>query len=95
MITEEDIRKIADLACIHLDANERPFMTTKLNSILEYVEKLLAIDVANVDPMSHVHGSTNIFRPDIVVPDKNPQAMLNNAPSRSGNFLKVPIIIEQ
>lgn len=95
MINEDDVRKIADLACLHLEDSERPAMTTKLNSILQYVEKLLAIDVSNVEPMSHVHGSTNVFRSDIVVPDKDPQVMLSNAPSRSGNFLKVPIIIDQ
>ncbi len=95
MITADDVKKIAGLACISVKPDEVESVTAKLNSILGYVEQLKSIDVSSAEPMSHVHGSTNVFRPDVVLPDKNPQSMLNNAPSRSGNFLKVPIIIEQ
>jgi aspartyl-tRNA(Asn)/glutamyl-tRNA(Gln) amidotransferase subunit C len=45
--------------------------------------------------MSHVHGSKNIFREDVVEPSMPTEEGLSNAPDRSGRFFRVPIIIEQ
>lgn len=95
MIGEDDVLKIAGLARLSVDQAETKKLTEKLNSILGYVEQLKALDVSKVDPMSHVHGISNIFREDQVVESQDREAIFANVPDRSGKFIRVPIIIEQ
>lgn len=95
MIDENEIRKLARLAHLKLEETEIGELSKDLNSILEYVKTLEKVDVKNVEPMSHVHGSINIFRDDIAEPSMPIEKSLSNAPDTSGRFIRVPIIIEQ
>ena len=93
MINENDVLKIAALAQLKLSEDEKKKFTSNLNSILGYVENLNARNVQNVEPMSHVHGSSNIFREDRVIDGGDPETIFKIVPDRSGRFIKVPIII--
>ena len=95
MIGENEVKKIAKLSFLTVKDEELKSAAQELNSILEYVNQLQKADVSNVEPMSHVHGSTNIFREDVVAPSLSNQEALQNAPDTSGRFFRVPIIIEQ
>lgn len=70
-------------------------LTENLNSILGYVQRLETVDVKEVAPMSHVHGSTNVFRADEVTAPMPVEEALQNAPDSLGRFIRVPIIIGQ
>jgi aspartyl-tRNA(Asn)/glutamyl-tRNA(Gln) amidotransferase subunit C len=94
MISESEVRKLASLAHLSLSDEELASLMNELGSILDYVKQLEAIDVANVDPMSHVHGSTNVFREDVVAESLDIKELLKNAPDTSGRFFKTPIIVE-
>ena len=93
MIGKDDILKIARLANLLVSEQEGEVLTTDLNAILGYVKKLDEIDVSSVEPMSHVHGSVNIFRQDEAQPSMDPEEGLRNVPDRSGRFIRVPIIV--
>lgn len=93
MIGKDDVLKIARLANLLVSEEEGAALTTDLNAILEYVEKLNEIDVTSVEPMSHVHGSVNVFRQDEVQPSMSLEESLKNVPDRSGRFIRVPIIV--
>ena len=93
MITKDQVRKVATLAFLHVDDARVDRLTENLSSILEYVQRLEKIDVKDVEPMSHVHGSTNVFRPDAVVPSMPIEEALQNAPDTLGRFIRVPLII--
>jgi aspartyl-tRNA(Asn)/glutamyl-tRNA(Gln) amidotransferase subunit C len=92
---KEDVLKLAHLARLTLSDEEADALVVNLSSILEYVKQLDSIDTANIEPMSHVHGFTNIFREDVVEPSLPIQEALQNAPDTSGRFIRVPIIIDQ
>lgn len=93
-LSHERVQKLGTLARLHVSPDESAQLTEKLNSILEYVRKLEAIDVTGVEPMSHVHGVQNVFRDDVLQPSMPNDEGLRNAPDRSGRFIRVPIIIE-
>jgi len=93
MIGEDQVRKVASLAFLEVGPDQIARLTTNLNSILSYVQRLEEVDVRNIEPMSHVHGSTNVFREDRVEPSLPLEEALQNAPDRSGPFIRVPIII--
>ncbi len=94
-LTEEDVKKISKLAHLTLSDEEAKKYTSELASILGYIQQLETFNVTDVEPTSHVHGATNFFRQDIAQEPLSVQEGLKNAPDRSGNFIRVPIIIEQ
>jgi len=95
MVTKDDVLKIAELAALSVDEEEIESLTSDLNSILEYVAQLKEVEVADIEPMSHVHGITNVLREDKVTHSLPTEEALKNAPARSGRFIKTPIIISQ
>lgn len=95
MFTEDDVKKIAKLAYLTLTPEQIKKYASELASVFGYVKKLESYDVTNVEPTSHVHGSINFFREDVVKPSMPASEGLLNAPDRSGNFFRVPIIIDQ
>ncbi|MFM1846995.1 MAG: Glutamyl-tRNA(Gln) amidotransferase subunit [Pseudomonadota bacterium] len=93
MITKDQVRKVGSLAFLHIEEVRVDRLTENLNSILGYVQRLEKIDVMAAEPMSHVHGSTNVFRADEVTPSLPVEEALRNAPDTLGRFIRVPIII--
>ena len=70
-------------------------MRRELDGILSYIDKLRALDTANVPPTSHAVPMTNVMREDEPRPSLAQDLMLANAPERSGEFFRVPKIIEE
>ena len=94
IISKEEVLKIAKLARLYVDESRLPELFSNLNSILEYVKGLEKIDAQGVEPMSHAHDVTNVFRPDDLKPHMPVEDALKNAADTSGRFFRVPIIVE-
>lgn len=95
MISEDDIKKIAYLARLSLPADKLANFTNQFNSILSCVSELEKVNVDAIEPMSHVHGSSNIFRDDKLEPHMENKDALRNAPNVCGQFIRVPLIVDQ
>lgn len=93
MATKDEVRQVAQLARLSVDENRLESVTHEFNAILEYVKTLEAVDVDSVEPMSHVHGSVNIFRDDAVIHTLTHEQGLRNAPDRFENCFRVPLVI--
>ena len=91
---DKEVLKIAKLSYLKLDQKEIAPLGRELNSILSYVEQLNTVNVDNVAPLSHVHGSTNVLREDIVEPSMPTEKALAIAPDISGKFFRVPLVVE-
>jgi aspartyl-tRNA(Asn)/glutamyl-tRNA(Gln) amidotransferase subunit C len=94
-ITVNDVEKVAGLARLSFADDEKELFAKQMSGILEYVEKLNELDTSGVEPTSHVLPIKNVFREDVVKPSSSPDEILANAPDRSGDFYRVPKIIEQ
>ena len=95
MVSDSEVAKIIKLAYLDIEESRLSQITTELNAILESIAILQKVDVTGVEPMSHVHGSTNVYREDQTEESLTTAEALSNAPDRSGAFIRVPIIIEQ
>lgn len=89
-----DVEHIALLARLSLTEEERERFGSQLSSILSYVGKLNEIDTSGIEPASHVLEMKNIMREDELRSSLPVDDALMNAPDRSGNFYRVPKIIE-
>jgi len=94
VIDRKDVEHVARLGRLALTEAELERMRVELAAILQYIEKLKAVDVAGVEPTSHAVPLVNVMREDEVEPSLDREAMMSNAPDRAGEFFRVPRIIE-
>jgi aspartyl-tRNA(Asn)/glutamyl-tRNA(Gln) amidotransferase subunit C len=94
-ISLKDVEHVARLARLELSDADKERMRRELDSILSYIDKLRALDTEGVEPTSHAIPMTNVMRDDAPRPSLPQDVMLANAPERSGEFFRVPRIIEE
>jgi aspartyl-tRNA(Asn)/glutamyl-tRNA(Gln) amidotransferase subunit C len=94
VIDRKDVEHVARLGRLALTEAELERMRVELGAILDYIEKLKAVDVEGVEPTSHAVPLVNVMREDEVEPSVEREPMMSNAPDRAGEFFRVPRIIE-
>ena len=97
-ITEDEIRRVAELANLALTPDEVAHMTDHLSGILEHVAKLAELDTTGVDPMAQVlfdAGETATLREDREKPCLSNADAVANAPTPGAGYFKVPKVIER
>ena len=94
MISKADIKKLAELARIHLTEKEEQALEKDLGSILAYIEQLKEVDVSGVPEMTHAIEARNIFRADEA---KDPEAILltDQFPEEERGYLKVKNVFDR
>jgi aspartyl-tRNA(Asn)/glutamyl-tRNA(Gln) amidotransferase subunit C len=65
VIDEETVRHVARLARLHLEPEEVERMRRELSAILEAVERIQELDLAEVPPTAHVQALENVLRDDV------------------------------
>ena len=90
MISKDDVRHVARLARLRLEAGEADRMTAELAKILEHIDKLGELDLAAVEPMAHVLAVTDVLRPDKPRPSLPRDEALRNAPAVGDDCFRVP-----
>ncbi len=93
-IDMKEVEHVARLARLELSPEEGERMREQLDRILGYIDKLRQLDTTGVEPTSHAVPMVNVFREDELRPCLSAEEMLANAPDRSGEFFRVPRIIE-
>lgn len=94
MSAEFDVRYTAQLARLNLSEEEIAKFQSQLSQVLDYVEKLKAVDVSGVDPTAHANPVVNVFRSDEPRAWFAPGDALANAPRQANGLFVVPKVIE-
>jgi aspartyl-tRNA(Asn)/glutamyl-tRNA(Gln) amidotransferase subunit C len=94
-ISLSQVEHVARLARIELSAADKERMRRELDGILSYIDTLRALQTDGVEPTSHAVPLTNVMREDEPRPSVPQTDMLANAPDPSGEFFRVPRIIEE
>jgi aspartyl-tRNA(Asn)/glutamyl-tRNA(Gln) amidotransferase subunit C len=92
-VTAKDVAYIAELARLRFSDDEKERMTSELNEILHYIEKLNEVETEGVEPLSGIHDISNFLRDDTAIPSLSQEDVLHNAPDRQDRFFKVPKVI--
>ncbi len=92
-ITTKEVEHVASLARLNLDEQELQKITTQLDTILTYVDKLEELDTENVPPTTHTFSMTNAFREDVVTESLSQREALANGPLENGDSFVVPRVI--
>jgi len=93
-ITKETIEYVARLARIELSQEELHKFSQQLQDTLDFIDKLKKLDTKDITPTSHILPIHNVLRQDLPRPSLPVEKVLENAPSKDGNFFVVPKVIE-
>ncbi len=94
-ITPEALKHLAKLARLELSDDELATYATQLEVILESVDKIREVAAADVKPMSHAVGLTNVFRKDETKPSLDRAEVLAQAPAAQDDRFRVPRILDE
>ncbi|MEK6777258.1 MAG: Asp-tRNA(Asn)/Glu-tRNA(Gln) amidotransferase subunit GatC [bacterium] len=92
-ITKQEVEHVSLLARLHLSDQDKELMTSHLDAILTYMDKLNELDTKDVEPTSHVIEVENVVREDQVRDSIPVEDALANAPDKENDFFKVPRIL--
>jgi aspartyl-tRNA(Asn)/glutamyl-tRNA(Gln) amidotransferase subunit C len=103
-VSIEDVERVAELANLDLESEEKPRMQRDLNAILEYVAQLSELDTSGIEPMAQVSDLVNAaadtghgiaLRVDGLRPSLPRERVMEEAPETDGAFFKTPKVIER
>jgi aspartyl-tRNA(Asn)/glutamyl-tRNA(Gln) amidotransferase subunit C len=97
-ITEQEVRRVAELANLALTDAEIARMAHDMSGILTHIEKLNELDTRGVEPMAQVlydAEETATLREDAERESLSNADAVANAPLAGAGYFKVPKVIER
>ena len=89
-----DVRNIAHLARLHIDAADIDQYAADLSSILDLVDQMNQVDSSGVEPLSNPLDATQRLRDDEVTETDQRDKFQQIAPDVEQGFYRVPKVIE-
>ncbi|MBK6395446.1 MAG: Asp-tRNA(Asn)/Glu-tRNA(Gln) amidotransferase subunit GatC [Betaproteobacteria bacterium] len=93
-LTLDDVRRIAHLARIDVDAQAVSDVHAKLEAIFAMINELQAVDTAGVEPMSHAQDVVLPLREDKVTETDRHADFQRIAPAVEDGLYLVPRVVE-
>lgn len=91
-----DIRHVAGLAMIGLNAEEEKKLQGELDAIMEFMEPLTRVDMPDVEPTIRPFSDGNAWREDDPQILFSREEMLANAPyTEDDEYIKVPQVLAE
>ena len=93
-LTQEQVRRVADLARIEVSDAEANATLGHLNGIFTLIEAMQAVDTRGVEPMAHAQDLAQRLRPDEVSEIDRRDAFQALAPDAEQGLYLVPQVME-
>ncbi len=94
-IDKDLVDKIAHLARLEFDDQQKVKIEQDLNNILSFMESLNELDTSSVEPLIYMTEEKNVFRKDEQKQEISHDEALKNAPKKDSDYFRVPKVIEQ
>ena len=92
-ISSDEVKHVAHLARLRLTSEELVTFTDQLRAVLDHAKDVEALELNDVEPMSHPLPIENTMRKDIPNPMLKPSDFLLQAPAVEGGRFLVPKIL--
>ena len=90
----EDVKKVARLARLAMDAEEVQAAHAQLSGIFGLIAEMQAVDTTGVEPMSHAQDLSQRLREDVVGETDQRALFQSIAPQVEAGLYLVPQVIE-
>ena len=94
-ISEQEVKKIAELSRLSLSSDELKKRTVDMNNILNYMDTLNEIDTDNVEELYNVNDMSNFLRDDTFEQSLEKKDVLKNSPSSNDDYIEVPLTVKK
>ncbi|MBI2062175.1 MAG: Asp-tRNA(Asn)/Glu-tRNA(Gln) amidotransferase subunit GatC [Candidatus Yanofskybacteria bacterium] len=100
MLTDKEVKRIAELARIKISEKEGKGLKKDLSSILEYIDKLNEVDTNKVGPLYQTTGLVDSFRSDeprgeFKMDENLNEKLIGQAPHQQDRFIKVKSVLRK
>lgn len=92
--TDLDVGYVSKLARLNLSDEETKLFQKQLADVLNYAEKLRAVDVSHVEAAAHAIPIFNVFREDEPRDWFTADEALSNAPHKANQLFVVTKVVE-
>ena len=93
VISNSDVQRLADLSGLQLADGKVDGLRQDVEKIVEYINQLGELDTSGVEPTYQVTGLENVWREDEVKPGISRDELLELAPEKQNNQVKVPQVL--
>ncbi len=94
-LSGDEVRHVAMLARIGLEAGDEEFYAGQLSGILEHIDRLQQLDTEDIPPTAQVVEIASRLRDDEPRPSLTQEEALANAPAAVNGLFRVPSIQEE
>ena len=94
-ISDKLIDKLADLAKLDFEGEEKERIKQDMTKVLSFIEKLNELDTTGVEPLIFMSDSVNLLRDDVVEQTITHEEALKNAPKKDSDYFRVPKFIDK
>ena len=93
-LTDDQVRRLARLARIALQAEQSATVRDRLNRVLGMVDQIQRVDTAGIEPMAHALDLVQPLREDSVTKMDKRELYQGVAPAVADGLYLVPKVIE-
>jgi aspartyl-tRNA(Asn)/glutamyl-tRNA(Gln) amidotransferase subunit C len=93
-LDRSQVESVAQLARLKIDEAEMPDYLNSLNSILDLVDKMQAVNTDGIEPLANPLDATQRLRADVVTETNKRDELQANAPATENGLFLVPQVIE-
>ncbi|MCH9638047.1 MAG: Asp-tRNA(Asn)/Glu-tRNA(Gln) amidotransferase subunit GatC [Betaproteobacteria bacterium] len=93
-LSVNDVKRIADLACIETSESEAQATLGQLADIFKLIETMQVVDTSSVEPMSHAQDVVQRLREDKITESDQRDLYQSVAPQTEAGLYLVPKVIE-
>jgi len=94
-LSKDEVRHVAMLARLGLEAGDVEFYADQLSGILGHIDRLQQVDTDDIPPTAQVVEIASRLRDDEPRPSLSQEEALANAPATFDGFFRVPAIQEE
>jgi aspartyl-tRNA(Asn)/glutamyl-tRNA(Gln) amidotransferase subunit C len=95
IVSPETIDKIAHLARLEVQEDEKQGLLDDMSKILTFMDKLNEVDTSGVEPLIYMNDEINVLREDEIKKEISRDMALKNAPKEDGKFFRVAKVINK
>ncbi len=94
-VDEQLVDKLAHLARLEFNGEEKQHIIKDLDRILGFVAQLQTVNTDGVEPLIYLSDEVNVLRADEAKTTITKQEALKNAPKKDSDYFRVPKVMEQ
>jgi len=94
-VNDELVDKVATLAKLRFEGEEKEAIKKDMERILTFVEQLNKVDTSGVEPLEYMTSHYQELRADISESTIAKEEALKNAPDKDSDYFKVPKVLNK